>query len=271
VGSFTVNGANTVVKINNVTQLSGVTANNFPASSYLTYDVTPSGGATVQYQVFVRNSTFAASAMNYNQLTDTILLSFMPWFVTEQPFAITPPSPYFGYYNESTTPSFKMLGLSSIAYTDAFSGFALFYTITNIADNTTYTCDIKAAPYQIDPAKCESTTVINQPSSVVSIGANANGALTYTASYSDNKVVACASDVNISTKPYSCNDSIKTSYPEISGASAYLNYPRGMSFKFSAQLLTIVNEGDNSYVSCKIVPSGNNPTYTCTKYYFKDL
>lgn len=269
VANFTVNGAKTTVKVNNVTQLSGVTANNFPASSYLTYDVTPSGGTTVQYQVFVRNSTFAASALNFSQLTDTILLSFVPYFITETPFATPEPNPFFGYYTlSSATPPFNMTGLSSIVYTNYASTY-YFYTVTNIADNNTYTCNITAAPYQIDPANCKSTitdaaTVINQPSSVVSIAATSQPPDFYIASYSDNEVTACTLNGR-----YICNDPAYTGAPKISNVG--LNYPRGMGYKFSAKLLTIVNEGDNSYVSCKIDVTASPPTYSCTKYYFKDL
>lgn len=269
VANFTVNGAKTVVKIGSTTQRSGVTANNFPASSYLTYDVTPSGGTTVQYQVFVRNSTFAASAVNYNQGIDTIILSFVPYFITETPFASPAPDPYFDYYElSSATPPFNMTGLSSIAYTNYYNT-AYFYTVTNIADNNTYTCNITAAPYQIAPANCKSTTtdaatVINQPSSVVSLMSNGNGALTYIASYSDNVVIPCVSNGT----NYYCADDHVSGLPVISNVD--LNYPRSMSFKLSASLLTIVNEGDNSYVSCKLAPT-TPITYNCTKHFFKDL
>jgi hypothetical protein len=261
VANFTVNGAKTTVKVGTTTQHSGVTSNDFPASSYLTYVVTPSGGTAVQYQVFVRNSTFAASALNFPQLTDTILLSFIPYFITETPFASPAPDPYFDYYELSTaTPSFNMTGLSSIAYTN-FSNTYYFYTVTNIESSLTYTCNITGIT-NIDISKCNNTSAVNQPSSVVSLMSNGNGALTYIASYSDNVVIPCVSN----SANYYCADDHVSGLPVISNVG--LNYPRGMSFKLSASLLTIVNEGDNSYVSCKLVFS-SPITYNCTKHFFQ--
>lgn len=254
VARFTVNGANTVVKVNNVTQVSGVTANNF--SSGLVYAVTPSGGSTVYYSVSVQNSTFAASALNTNNWTETILFSYMPWFVTEQPFN---PSAAYGYYKESAP--FNMMGLSSIAYTNFYNTYP-FYTVTNIESSLTYTCNMNGIT-NIDLAWCSNTTLVNHPSSVVSMGSNSNGVIAYIASYSDNKVVPCVSGGNLATA-YTCGFG-STGLPEISDVG--LNYPRGMSYKASTTILTIVNDGDNSYVSCKLT---TNPP-TCTKHYFKDL
>jgi hypothetical protein len=256
VASFTVNG-NTTVKVNNVTQVSGVTANDF--SSGLLYAVTPSGGSTVYYSVSVQNSTFAASALNTKNWTETILFSFMPWFVTEQPFN---PSAAYGYYKESAP--FNMMGLSSIAYTPLGNGGAApLYTLTNIESSLTYSCDMRNIT-NIDITKCVNTNYINNPSSVAFMGAAMYSTIFYVASYSDNKVIPCASDGTSTTR---CGTTY-TSLPEIS--SVGLNYPRGMSYKANTGLLTIVNDGDNSYVSCKF-GSSNGTTVTCTKHYFKDL
>ncbi len=254
VASFTVNGAKTKVKVNNVTQVSGVTANNF--SSGLVYAVTPSGGSTVYYSVSVQNSNFAASALNTNNWTETILFSYMPWFVTEQPFN---PSAAYGYYKESAP--FDMMGLSSIAYTTLNPTARLpMYTFTNIESSLTYTCNMGGIT-NIDITKCVNTNYINNPSSVAFMGAAMYSTIFYVASYSDNKVIPCASD-GTTTR---CGTTF-TSLPEISNVG--LNYPRGMSYKASTGLLTIVNDGDNSYVSCKF-GSSNGTTVTCTKHQFQ--
>ena len=254
VASFTVNSAKTTVKVNNVTQLSGITANDF--SSGLLYAVTPSGGSTVYYSVSVQNSTFAASALNTKNWNETILFSFMPWFVTEQPFN---PSAAYGYYKESAP--FNMMGLSSIAYTPLGTGGAApLYTLTNIDSSLTYSCDMRNIT-NIDITKCVNTNYINNPSSVAFMGSMMYSTIFYVASYSDNKVIPCASDGTSTTR---CGTTY-TSLPEISNVG--LNYPRGMSYKASTGLLTIVNDGDNSYVSCQL--STTPPT--CTKHNFKDL
>lgn len=256
VASFTVNGANTVVKVNNVTQVSGVTANNF--SSGLVYAVTPSGGSTVYYSVSVQNSNFAASALNTKNWTETILFSYMPWFVTEQPFN---PSAAYGYYKESAP--FNMMGLSSIAYTPLNTiAQAPMYTLTNIESSLTYSCDM-ANITNIDITKCASTNYINHPSSVAFVSPGTFSGIYYIASYSDNKLIPCS----FSGSEVKCGTEF-TSLPEISDVG--LNYPRSVSFKYNTppqlSLATIVNEGDNSYVSCTI-----GAALTCTKHYFKDL
>ena len=265
VASFTVNGAKTTVTVNNVTQLSGVTANDF--SSDLLYAVTPSGGSTVYYSVSVQNSTFAASALNTKNWTETILFSYMPWFVTEQPFN---PSAAYGYYKESAP--FNMMGLSSIAYTPLnATAQAPMYTLTNIESSLTYSCDM-ANITNIDITKCVSTNYINHPSSIAFVMPGSNNTIYYVASYSDNKLIPCAYS---GSGPISCGTNDLTgNLPEIS-SNVGLNYPRGMSSKLNrttlVELLTVVNEGDNSYVSCKIGVTASPPTYSCTKYYFKDL
>ncbi len=260
VASFTVNGAKTTVKVNNVTQLSGVTANNF--SSGLVYVVTPSNGSPVTYFVSVQNSTFAASALNTKNWTETILFSFMPWFVTEQPFN---PSAAYGYYQESAP--FNMMGLSSIAYTpmDA-SAKAPVYAVANIESSLTYSCDMNGIT-NIDPSRCMSTNLINHPSSVAFAYSGFRSVGFYVASYSDNKLIPCAYNGSTLT----CDSLGTTALPTISDVG--LNYPRGVSIKFagSSLLLTVVNEGDNSYISCNIGPDTTTPIYSCTKHYFKDL
>lgn len=253
VASFTVNGAKTTVKVNNVTQVSGVTANDF--SSGLLYAVTPSGGSTVYYSVYVQNSTFAASALNTKNWNETILFSFMPWFVTEQPFN---PSAAYGYYKESAP--FNMMGLSSIAYTPLNAiAQAPMYTLTNIESSLTYSCDM-ANITNIDITKCASTNFVNHPSSVAFISPGAFSGIYYIASYSDNKLIPCA----FSGSEVRCGTEF-TSLPEISDVG--LNYPRSLSYNSSKYLLSVVNDGDNSYVSCKV----NTDPVTCTKQYFKDL
>lgn len=258
VASFTVNGAKTTVKVNNVTQFSGVTANNF--SSGLLYAVTPSGGSTVYYSVSVQNSNFAASALNTKNWTETIAFSYMPWFVTEQPFN---PSAAYGYYKESAP--FNMMGLSSIAYTTLNPTEQLpMYTVTNIESSLTYSCDMRGIT-NIDITKCASTNYINNPSSVAFMGAAAYSTIFYVASYSDNKLIPCASD---GTSTTICGTA-STSLPEISNAG--LNYPRGLSYNPSKFILSAVNDGDNSYVSCKFGSDNGTTVATCTKHFFKDL
>lgn len=253
VASFTVNGAKTTVKVNNVTQVSGVTANNF--SSGLLYAVTPSGGSTVYYSVSVQNSNFAASALNTKNWTETIALSYMPWFVTEQPFN---PSAAYGYYKEPAP--FNMMGLSSIAYTPlSIIAQAPMYTLTNIESSLTYSCDM-ANITNIDITKCANTNFVNHPSSVVFISPGSSSGIYYVASYSDNKLIPCA----FSGSQVKCGVEF-TSLPEISDVG--LNYPRGLSYNSSKYLLSVVNDGDNSYVSCKV----NTDPVTCTKHDFKDL
>jgi hypothetical protein len=250
------------VKVNNVTQVSGVTTNNFTTSP-LQYIVTAKDGTTTStYSVYVRWTTFAGVVLNpYASSLKVPLVSSSLESTMLNMSLIESNGMYVGLnysYINSFPVGVNANGLSSISLPKTTTQESYNYVMTNIAESQIYACFVNESASEVSAC---SAALAPQPSSVMTYTVTGLPyVLLYVSSYSQN--ILSVYSVTPSTRAIA--------YAGELDMSGVFNLPRSLSLNSAGNLLFALNDGDNSYVACPII-SGELKKNLCRKTYFSSL
>lgn len=258
--TFTTTGK--TVKVNNVTQVSGVTTNNFTTSP-LQYIVTAKDGTTTSaYNVYVRWTAFAGVVLNpYASSLKVPMVSSSLESTMLNMSLIESNGMYVGLnysYINSFPVGVNANGLSSISLPKTTTQESYNYVMTNIAESQIYACFVNESASEVSAC---SAAPAPQPSSVITYTVTGLPyVLLYVSSYSQN--ILSVYSVTPSTHAIASAGEL-----DMSGV---FNLPRSLSLNSAGNLLFALNDGDNSYVACPISNGQINKAY-CRKTYFSSL